>query len=124
MPHSWVGAGYVEAVRDLFAYERDADGALVLAAGIPAQWLAGDDTVGVRRLPTHYGILTYAVHREGPTALRMRISGDLGIPPGGFVVQLPLPGPLASVMVNDHPAPFAGAEVRIEEFPADVVLTY
>ncbi len=124
MPHSWVGAGYVEAVRDLFAYERDEDGALVLAAGIPAQWLAGDDTVGVRRLPTHYGILTYAVHREGPTALRLRISGDLGIPPGGFVVQLPLPGPLASVKVNDHPVPFAGAEVRIEEFPADVVLTY
>src|SRR5262249_61228905 len=35
MPHTWVGAGYVTSVRALFAYEREADAALVLAAGVP-----------------------------------------------------------------------------------------
>jgi hypothetical protein len=28
MPHTWVGSGYVQAVRDLFAYEREDDAAL------------------------------------------------------------------------------------------------
>ena len=50
MPHTWVGSGFVEAVRDLFAYEREDDRALVLAAGIPAE-LAGGRAAGRRAPP-------------------------------------------------------------------------
>jgi hypothetical protein len=124
MPHTWVGSCYVQAVRDLFAYEREDDGALVVAAGIPASWVGGDDAVGVRRLPTHFGILSYTLQREGSKALRLRLSGDLGVPPGGFIVQPPLPGPLQSVTSNGHAVPYESDRVRIDEFPSDVVMEY
>jgi GH15 family glucan-1,4-alpha-glucosidase len=124
MPHAWVGAGYIEAVRDLFAYERDDDGALVVGAGIPAAWMAGDDVVGVRRLPTHYGILSYSLHREGPSTLRLRLSGDLRVPPGGIVVVPPLGGPLTTVTVNGEAVDHEADRVRVDRFPADVTLEY
>jgi hypothetical protein len=124
MPHGWVAAGYIEAVRDLFVYERDDDGALVVAAGIPATWLAGDDPVGVRRLPTHYGVLSYTLQREGPSALRLRLSGDLRVPPGGIIVAPPLAAPLTRVTVDGDPIEHQTDRVRVDRFPADVVLEY
>ena len=41
MPHGWVASDFIRAVLDLFAYEREGDQALVLAAGVPPAWLAG-----------------------------------------------------------------------------------
>ena len=41
MPHGWVASDFIRAVLDLFAFERDGDHALVLAAGVPPEWLAG-----------------------------------------------------------------------------------
>ena len=41
MPHGWVASDFIRAALDLFAYERDGDDALVLAAGVPAAWLDG-----------------------------------------------------------------------------------
>lgn len=35
MPHGWVASDFIRSALDLFAYERDADNALVLAAGLP-----------------------------------------------------------------------------------------
>ena len=35
MPHAWIASDFIRAVLDLFAYERNDDDALVLAAGIP-----------------------------------------------------------------------------------------
>ena len=39
MPHGWVASDFIRATLDLFAYERDADHAIVLAAGIAPGWL-------------------------------------------------------------------------------------
>ena len=124
MPHTWIGSGYIRAVRALFAYEREDDGALVLAGGIPITWMTDGVPVGVRRLPTHYGVLSYTLRRDGPATLRVRLSGDLGVPPGGIIVQPPLPGPLRSATVNGHPVAFDPDRVRVDEFPCDVVLEY
>ena len=67
---------------NMFAYEREADAALVLAAGIPIQpgWraTAASGCVGCRRTT---GSSTYTLRREGPDTLRLRIAGDLGVPP-------------------------------------------
>ena len=34
MPHGWIASDFIRAALDLFAYERDTDNALVLAAGL------------------------------------------------------------------------------------------
>jgi hypothetical protein len=125
MPHTWVGAGFVDSVRTLLAYERDTDGALVLAGGVPEAWVRSGDGVTVKRLPTHYGILGYTLRADGPDTVRLRIGGDLALPPGKIVVRSPLDRPIRSVTVNGHPVDGVTAdEVVVGECPADVVLAY
>src|SRR5213076_1984534 len=51
MPHTWVGATFVRAVRMMLAYERESDQALVLAAGVPAAWATAEQGISVKRLP-------------------------------------------------------------------------
>jgi hypothetical protein len=125
MPHTWIGSGFIEAVRSLFAYEREEDSALVIAAGIPFDWVNGNEGVGVKRMPTHWGVLSYSVRAEGPASLRMQISGDFDVPAGGIVVQPPLPAPLRTATANGQPATLIGTDqVVLNEVPADVLLEY
>ena len=64
LPHTWISAEYILAVRAMFAYEREADDSLVIAAGIDKEWLKDGFAVGVRNLPTYYGKLSYSLRRE------------------------------------------------------------
>ena len=124
MPHTWVGSSFIQSVRAMFAYERDADHALVIAAGIPDAWVANDADVGVQRLPTYYGVLSYSLRRTGANAMRIQLSGDLALP-GSIVLQPPLSHPLKAVSVNGQPIQtFTADSATISEFPADVVLEY
>jgi hypothetical protein len=68
MPHTWVGSGYIRSIRSMFAYEREGDHALVLAAGLPGEWVTSAPGVAVKRLPTYYGILNYSLGPDGPTS--------------------------------------------------------
>jgi hypothetical protein len=105
LPHSWIGSTYLHAVRTALVYERASDQALVLAAGVPATWLAVDEPLRVARLSTWWGPLDYELRREGPASLRMRVGGGLRVPPGGVVL-----------------APPGVAPVTLRELPAEVVL--
>jgi hypothetical protein len=88
LPHGWIAATFLHAVRTALVYERASDQALVLAAGVPAVWLAGGEAVYVERLSTWWGTLDYELRREGE-ALRMRVGGALRVPPGGIVLAPP-----------------------------------
>src|SRR5262249_31238447 len=68
VPHAWIGAEVVLAVLGLFAYERPADNALVLAAGISDAWLDADEG-GLHNLPTLWG-------RGGDPDAQRRGGGD------------------------------------------------
>jgi hypothetical protein len=125
MPHTWVASGFIRSLRTLFAYERESDRTLVLAAGVPAEWVTHDPGVTVRRLPTYYGVLNYTLRAEGPDAVRLRLVGDLAVPPGGIVVVSPLDRPLAQVTVNGLAvAPFEPDRVVVTRVPAEIVLRY
>jgi hypothetical protein len=123
MPHSWIGAEYILAVRSLFAYEREADRSLVVAAGIPANWLDGGAEVRVRDLPTYHGRLSYGLCREDTGGYRLTLSGDLVVPPGGVVAMLPLPGPLLEVRINGRYSTTFGRDwARCQACPAELEL--
>ena len=125
MPHTWVGSGFIRSLRSMFAYENEENRSLVLAAGLPGDWVMSDSGVGVKRLPTYYGVLSYTLRREAPDALRLRVSGDLTVPPGDIVIRPPVPQPLTAVTVNGRPVQtFTADSATIGEFPADVVLQY
>jgi hypothetical protein len=122
VPHAWIGAEYVLAVISMLAYERDADDALVVGAGVPASWL-DDGEIAVTALPTRHGRLDVRLARDGERTLVASIGGDITVPAGGIELRPPLASPLASAEVNGHAVTAFDAEsVTIRESPAHVVI--
>jgi hypothetical protein len=125
MPHTWVGSSFLRAVRTMFAYERESDSSLVLAAGLPRTWVLDGPGAGVKRLPTHHGILHYRLRRDGERALTFEISGDLEVPAGGIVLDPPLPAPLTAVQIGGEPRAIEpAAPVVVRALPAVVRLEW
>ncbi len=99
MPHTWIGADLVTALRNMLVYEYD--GQLVLLAGVPEAWVREGRGVRLRNLPTHFGALQLvAVARDG--TLRVEIPGPINAPKG-IVLHWPFAGAPGSVTVNGAP---------------------
>ncbi|MCL4810573.1 MAG: coagulation factor 5/8 type domain-containing protein, partial [Thermoanaerobaculia bacterium] len=122
MPHTWVGSDYVRSFLDLFAYEREDDSSLVVAAGIPERWVRSARGVSVKGLRTPYGSLDAALSAEG-AGVRVRLAGLKAVPPGGVVVRPPHSSPPRTATVDGRPAPLsADGEVVVRVLPAEVVV--
>ncbi len=120
MPHGWVASDFIRAVLDLFVYEREADESLVIARGIPPEWLEGAG-VAVKDLRTPYGRLSYSLKTDGGRVV-LDIAGS-HVPPGGLVFVWPnTQPPPRDVRVNGKDASWQGTELRIHELPATVVI--
>ena len=122
-PHTWVGSDFLRSAADLFAYEDEADGSLVLGAGLDPRWLEGEG-VRVERLGTWWGPLSYTARRE-ETSVRVRLGAGLRPPPGGIRVMVPGGPPPRQVLVDGvaQPAPSDGV-VLLRRVPAEVVVVY
>ncbi len=121
MPHTWVASGFVRALRTLFVYERENDHALVVGAGVPAEWVAEGKSIGVKRLPTHFGTLGYRMEGRAGGTIALQLQGDFRMPPGNVVVRPPLPRPIRAVRVNGRPIEtFSNEEVMVSEVPCDI----
>jgi len=121
MPHGWVASDFIRAVLDLFAYEREGDRALVLAAGVPPEWLEATG-VTVTGLRTPYGLLRYSLKREGERVI-LRVAGGSRVPPGGLVLVWPgKQPPSPDARVNGRVAQWRGSELTFHELPAEVVV--
>ena len=125
LPHTWISAEYILSICSLFAYEREADGALVIAAGVAQDWLADGFAVGVENLPTYYGKISYSLRLEGSDTLRLKLQGELVLPLGGIVVKPPLPRPIRQVEVNGRAlGEFAADSFTFSECPAEAVVRF
>ena len=120
MPHAWIASDFIRAVLDLFAYERDDDHALVLAAGVPATWLEGDG-IRLSGLRTPFGRLSYSM-RKTKDRLRLHVPDGIRLPPGGIVVKWPGPRAPGPTSVNRKPVVWHDGELRITKLPADVAV--
>jgi hypothetical protein len=119
MPHAWISSDYIRAALDMFVYERDADRALVLAAGVPAAWLEAPG-ISIRNLRTPHGPLDYSITRTG-NRVTLAITSKPR-PPGGLVWPWPWDGPPGTARINGKPASWHGNELRIGALPAQVVV--
>jgi hypothetical protein len=124
MPHTWIAAEFVLAFRSMLAFERERDESLVVAAGIPAEWLDSGDGIEVRELPTWYGTLSFAMKRAHDAVdVELALAGDVRMPAGGIVLRPPPDAPLRAVLVNGEPITrFTGGEAIVEKIPAHVRL--
>jgi hypothetical protein len=88
MPHTWIGAEYICAVRNMFVYE-DGD-KLIIGAGIPKEWAESGKEIKAQGLPTYYGDVSFSLkpHTKG---LKLEVRGKAS-PPGGFVFNDPRSG--------------------------------
>ncbi len=100
LPHAWVASDYVRSALDLFAYERPDDEAIVVAGGIPADWLKGEG-IAIEGLRTPGGALSYSL-REVGDKLVLDVAGGIALPKGGLVF------------------PWNGTETRVTRVPAKV----
>lgn len=119
LPHAWIGAEYLLALRSLYVYERD--DALVLAAGLTPAMLDGEG-VRLHAAPTAFGTLGYRLRRLDARRLRFEIAAGVF---GRLILRPPLRSAIAGVTVDgaawrEHDAravtlPGAPAEVIIHE---------
>jgi len=118
LPHAWVASDFVRSVLDMFAYARDIDDSLVLAAGVPAAWLDGKG-VAIEQLRTPQGPLSYQLRRQ-KNRLLLHVPDGLRVPSGGLVLPWPYPGEPGRTQINGEAAQWEGGELRIRSLPADV----
>lgn len=83
VPHTWIAAEYLLALASMVAVEREDRDALVLASGMPWEWISGARPFAVKGLPTRYGALDFSLHATEGATLHVRIGGRLRQPPGG-----------------------------------------
>jgi hypothetical protein len=88
LPHAWVASDFMRSALDMFAYHREADDRLVIAAGIPARWLTGEG-IAIDGLRTPQGRFGYALRRDG-RQLALEFNEDARLPPGGAALPWPL----------------------------------
>ena len=118
LPHTWVAAEYVLAVRSLFAYERADNRTLVIAAGLAPEWTSGEG-VRVQRMPTLHGPLSFTARTVDEHTFRCDI--EPGVTAG---IQLcpPLSGRLVGVTVDGRAhEDFDARSVIILRTPAEIV---
>ncbi len=121
MPHGWVASDFIRSALDLFAYEREEDRALVLATGVPEEWLAGPG-IGIENLRTPYGKLSYGLRRDG-RRLVLTVASGLTPPRGGLVFRWPDAGAPGRALINSHPLRWEkGRELRIRTVPAVITV--
>jgi len=125
LPHTWISAEYMLAMCAMFAYEREEDESLVIAAGVAEEWLSGGSTVGIKNLPTYCGNLSYSLRIKGKGTLRVKLKGDLAVPPRGIVVMPPLPRPIRQVEINGRVlSDFQPDRFSCTECPAEAVVRF
>jgi len=121
LPHAWVASDFMRSALDMFAYYREADDRLVLAAGIPARWLDGEG-IAIDGLRTPEGPFGYALRRD-KKYLKLTIATGSVLPAGGAALPWPLvdarPG---RVTVDGRPGEWRGDELWIPKGTYAVVV--
>lgn len=118
LPHTWIAAEYVLALRSLFAYEIESRRSLVLAAGLSPEWIEGAG-VEVKAMPTLYGPLSYSLRRIDDKTLRFGIAANIE---AQLILRPPLGSALRSALVNGTAvAPAPDDSIIVPQTPAEVI---
>lgn len=117
MPHGWVASDYIRSALDFFAYERDSDQALVLAAGIPDAWLDGEG-IAMENLHTPFGQLSFRMRRDAQ-GLHFHADGEaFDMPPGGLVLSRR--GSRGAVVLDGLPLRSKAGDLTLRSLPVRI----
>lgn len=123
MPHTWVGSDYINAFRAMFVYEIDDARELVLGAGLKDEWVISG--LSVRKLATHFGMLSYSIESSSPSRVRVQIEGSVDPRETSILVPVTLLSkPLRSASLDGNPVQVSNGFIRVEQLPARLDLEY
>ncbi len=122
MPHTWVGAGYINAFRSFFVYEKNES--LIIGAGIDKKWLDRKSGIYVKNLPTYFGKISYKI-KKIKDGLSVNISGTAA-PENGFIFELPFPKKvIRKVLINNKKwMHFTEKRIFFQKLPAKIIIKY
>ncbi len=121
MPHSWIGAEFINAIRSMFVYEKG--NSLIVGAGIIEDWLKEGQEISVKELPTELGTVTYTIKKNN-NQINMHISGNIK-PNSKIIIKSPFSQNIQKVIINDIESDkFNSKEVFIDQLPADIKIVY
>lgn len=84
MPHGWMCASYILLLRNMLVRESGED--LMLASGVPEEWLAPGKEIRIRDFPTQHGNVSYRLS-SGSDRLRLTLEGNAR--PRSYALVLP-----------------------------------
>ncbi len=119
MPHAWIASDYIRSALDMFAYARQSDEALVLAAGVPNDWFKGPG-FAAKNLRTPYGSLNMSLRRRG-TDLVVSLDGNAR-PPGGFFLPSPWSHLPNARRLDGHPLAWQNGALHIRDLPVEILI--
>lgn len=121
LPHSWIGAEFVLAVRALFMDEQQ--NRLVIGQGIQEEWLMAQG-ISLKRWPTGWGELDMQVQCPQAGVITLTLAGAVE-PPGGIEIDLPIAGHLFSVeMETAQVLSQQGSRINIVRSPVQLTLRF
>ena len=120
MPHGWVASDYGRSLLDMFAFERPADEALVLMAGVPQAWTERDG-FAVKNLRTPYGPLSYSLKIDGQQ--RVLEVAELQMPRGGVAIAWPEGAQPKNQSLQRGSGYWIGTELRVTELPLTITFS-
>lgn len=123
MPHTWIGSDYLHAFRSIFVYENETKKELVLAAGIPDDWMKSSFPIGIENAFTLFGTVSWqAEMTQG--GIEIRVEGTLK-PDTRLIVKSPISKDLKAVLVNGKPwEDWTEREVRLPVGTWRILLKY
>lgn len=131
MPHTWVGSDLLNAARNMFLWENEANGSLDLFRGVRAEWVADGQSLAFGPLATAHGPVTASLTGQSGNRVTIRLSGgvNLGSLPKGVVVHSPLwpeRGAITAATLNGSPVVLStgSAAVTVTSLPAELVLVH
>lgn len=122
MPHTWIGAGYVNVMRNMFIWEEG--NILYLGKGIAEEWVASGKKISVTGMPTHFGNVTYTVD-SGNSEINIKVDGKLkGAEKIVFVVP-PVKKKISAIKLNSKAySDWSAGEILFYGLPAEIVIQY
>lgn len=127
MPHTWCGSDFIRSVRTMFLYEREADHALVLGAGVADAWVLDPTGVTVDGLPSYYGPVNYSIRSHessGKIEVTVKVDRLASTPGGGVILESPLARPIRSVTGDGQLTAPGTREIKLTRLPAVVTVIY
>ncbi|MCA0446298.1 MAG: hypothetical protein LCH54_08710 [Bacteroidetes bacterium] len=123
MPHTWIGSDYLHAFRSMFVFENESKKELVLAAGIPDDWLNSPFPIGIENAFTLFGNVSWEAEKVS-NGIEIRVDGNLK-PGTRLIVKSPLSKDLKAVLVNGKPwEDWTEREVRLPAGTWRILLKY